>query len=127
MDKNFLIQNIFIGFVVFLVGLTIWGGFSSGKALARSKLIVANAKAISMGLDYFYADYDRFPSLLEYGTQNLMTTYFSKWPPVEFSSKLCGGSYGYESINYNQYILSVCLPKNIDGAAKGINQFTVTK
>lgn len=126
-DRNLLLQNGFVTAVVLLVLLCVWIGFRSGKALSQSKLIMANANTLSVGLNYFHSDYDRFPSLLEYQTPNLMAVYFSKWPPMEFDGKLCDGSFEYESSRYNEYVLSVCLPKAKDGGQKGLNRFTVTK
>ena len=127
MDRDKILQNILIGFVVLLVGLSLWFGVKSGQALAQSKLILINAGAVTAGLDFFYNDYGRFPSLLEYETPDLMSVYFSKWPPIEFSGKLCSRSFSYESSRFNEYSVNMCLPTAKDGFLKGINQFTVTK
>lgn len=127
MDKDVVLQNILIGFVVLLVGLSIWVGLRSGKALAQSNLILANTGALAVGLDFFYNDYDRFPSSLEYETPDLMSVYFSKWPPIEFSGKLCARSVSYESSRFNTYSISFCLPAAKDAFAEGLNEFTVAK
>ncbi len=127
MDKYKILQNSVVVVLALFLLLMIWVGISSGKARAQSKVIVNNAEAIAQGIDYFYSDYDRFPSVLEFQTPELMDSYFEPWPNVEFSGGQCSQSIGYENFRFDEYTLFVCLPAGYKSLPKGVSEFTVSK
>ncbi len=127
MDKYRIIQTIAVIAAVAALGAVLWAGVRSGQARAQSKLIVGNAQAIAQGVNYFYSDYDRYPTVLEFETSQLMGNYLKPWPDIQFSSSRCSESLGYQNLNFKQYILTVCLPAGYGGLPKGLSEFTVAK
>lgn len=96
-------------------------GVASGKAKAQAELVSRNAQAIAAGLEYFYEDFDRLPAPLEFQNQELMGRYFNLFPPKKFLSESCNDNYIYKKNPGNNYQLSFCLPKAVDGYLAGWN------
>ncbi len=110
-----------LGAAVILLLFIFWG-WSSGKYLAQSENVIANATNITGALDYFYQDQDRYPSALEFQDRNIMMNYLNISPPFNFTSKNCEQSYLYKRIKPSEYLLGYCLPKGIGGQSSGWNQ-----
>lgn len=127
MDRDSLVQNSIIVFMVLVTMFSIWLGFRSGQRKAQARLFINNAVATSEGLENFYSDFDRFPTGLEFETKSLMINYFNQWPQIAFTNLECGPNLSYANMGFHKYQLNVCLPSKIDGLPKGLQQFTISK
>ena len=127
MDKYRILQTSLVVALVLSLVLVIWLGLNSGHARAQSKLIVLNTEALAQGIGFFQSDYDRYPTELEFETEELMGSYFEPWPVTQFSSDLCNQSIEYKNFRFDEYSLNVCLPSGYRGLPKGYSEFTVSK
>lgn len=110
---------ILVGLVVFLL----WWALLNGSRAAQSRQVVKDATAIVSGLDYFYKDQNRYPSIGEFNDQNVMRQYLSNFPPQDFNSGVCSGSFDYVNTFRDDYELRFCLPKGVKGYKTGWNSF----
>lgn len=110
-----VIQNLFVGLSVLLLVLFIWLGINSGRARSQSKAIIANSASLTKALNYFYSDYDRYPSSREFNDQQIMQVYLSKYPPISFITGKCQQSYFYDSPSFDIYKFAFCLPQGYAG------------
>jgi len=107
--------------VLFLV---IAKGLSAGQQIAQAQIVTQTAKNLSVGLQYFYSDQNRFPSAVEFADQNTMLNYFSVFPPADFSSANCSQSFIYKRLNDSNFQLDFCLPRAEGGYTAGWNVIT---
>jgi len=111
---------------VILFGI-ILAAFASGRASSEAKLVLKDVEGISIALEYFYSDQDRFPTAFEFGSINIMGLYLEPFPPEEIISKNCPQSLKYTRSSVNSYELYFCLPKKEGSFNEGWNKKSVTK
>jgi hypothetical protein len=105
----------------------VYRGISKGSLAAKSEVVLANARALTVGLDYFYQDQNRYPSQAEFANTNLMLAYITGYPPVTISDGACAGSrlssgnYDYHSLDFRGYQLNFCLPASVEKFPAGLN------
>jgi len=102
----------------------VYRGINNGILAAQSEVVLANARTIVKGLDYFYSDQNRYPSQEEFANTNLMLAYISGYPPVNIGAGACAtgaGNYGYHSLDFKRYELNFCLPASFEKFPAGIN------
>lgn len=99
----------------------IYRGVSSGILSGKSEIVLTNTRTIVKGLDYFYADQNRYPSQEEFGNTNLMLAYLTGYPPIDISGGVCTTSYGYHSLDFKTYELHFCLPVSVEKFPAGLN------
>ena len=110
------IRSLFVAVVLFTT--VVWG-LGSGKTRAQAENVFATQAELVKGLNYFYADQDRFPTVLEFGERPAMLNYFNSFPPLEFAAGGCSESYVYKRDDSQNFSLSFCLPQDVDGLSKG--------
>ena len=102
----------------------IYRGANKGASAAKSEVVLANARAIAAGLDYFYADQNRYPSQEEFADTNLMLAYISGYPPISIGGGACvpnAANYGYHTLDFKGYELNFCLPSSVEQFPEGVN------
>lgn len=105
---------------VFLFVILIWGGIN-GYGQAKADAIVLNSNTLAQGLQYFYTDQNRYPTLQEFADNNLMLNYFNPFPPKQILSTNCKQNFVYKTGSYQSYELAFCLPENHGKFIKGWN------
>lgn len=127
MQLSDLKANLFKTLTVIIVAVIfLWStgaGWSNGKNRAEAEAVVANADALTKGLDFFYNDQDRYPTAVEYGSA-IMSNYFKTFPPHDFVSGQCPESYSYKRNSATEYVLGFCLPAASGGFRQGWNSST---
>ena len=101
--------------------------YGSGKSKAQAETVVTNAQEVVKGLDYFYSDQNRFPSVEEFKDSNLMVSYFSTFPVPFIESSKCQDNFVYKRQDIGKYQLNFCLAARITGFKAGWNEFTSSK
>lgn len=114
-------QNILLGFLVVLLVLLTWWGWSNGVRSAKSKRIVKDAQVMTQAFKEFHNDQNRYPATTEFKDNAVMRTYISNFPPQTFTSELCEKSFDYFNANSQTYELRFCLPKAVNSFKKGLN------
>ena len=112
----------FVFLAVVLLAFFVFRGLGRARETKQSETIVQNALAIAKGLQYFASDYERFPQALEFENPAVMRDYFSAFPPQEFISPYCPGTWSYARPASGSYELSFCLPKEAEGFVQGWNK-----
>ena len=111
---------VLLGAVFIILG--VWGA-ASGKARARSELVVNQAGAIANSLDFFYSDNGRFPTADEFYTSDIMLNYLNRYPQASDAvSETCPQTLAYSRPNLSNYVLNFCLASGSGGYKKGWNQ-----
>lgn len=111
--------------VVLFYGL--YRGYSGGNLDAKSETVISNARAVVEGLNYFYADQNRYPSQEEFADANLMLAYISGYPPASIAGGPCtgepaaSGGFTYRSLDFKTYELDFCLPSKTGNFPAGLN------
>lgn len=116
-------QNILLGFLVVVLVLLAWWGWSNGVRSAKSKRVVKDANAIVAAFKLFHADQNRYPATTEFEENTVMRAYLTNFPPKNFTSKLCSKSFDYFNASSQTYELRFCLPKAVNGFKEGLNTF----
>lgn len=88
---------------------------------AKSKRTLKDAQVIAQGFDEFYKDQNRYPSTVEFEDNNLMRTYITNFPPVEYPTPVCAKTFDYFNPSSNTYELRFCLSKAVGGYNTGWN------
>lgn len=101
----------------------VYRGVSTGTLSAKSQVVLANAKALAAGLNFFYADQNRYPSQEEFADTNLMLAYITGYPPVAINGGSCVSTtnYGYHTLDFKGYELNFCLPASVENFPPGLN------
>lgn len=97
-------------------------GLNIGKEKAQAEIIYNTADNLVSGLQNFYNDQDRFPSVTEFEDVNIMLNYFSQFPPISLISQDCSQSFVYKRLSNSSYTLNYCLPRAFNLSGKGWNQ-----
>ncbi len=105
---------------VLLFGMIFWG-INKGKAQGRAEAAYTTAENVFLGLQNFYSDQDRYPSLSEFSDQAIMLSYLSVFPLPDFPDKTCSQSFVYKRPSADSFQLSFCLPVSFQGFNKGWN------
>ncbi|MEZ4180637.1 MAG: hypothetical protein R3B41_03985 [Candidatus Doudnabacteria bacterium] len=108
--------------IAILAVVAVWGGWAQGRAVAQSKQILRDTKAMQEAFEYFYKDQGRYPSTDEFLDQNIMRTYLTNFPPQEFATKNCAQTYQYLNPFPENYELRFCLPTGSQGFVSGWNR-----
>jgi hypothetical protein len=105
----------------------IYRGVHNGSLNAKSEVVLANARAITAGLDNFYSDQNRYPSQEEFANTNLMLAYISGYPPFPITGGQCSpdvwrsNNFDYHSLDFKGYQLNFCLPASVEKFSAGVN------
>lgn len=126
MRITYWLQLTAVGLVAVILLYVTYSGIRSGNLDAKSEVVLANAKTLAEGINYFYEDQDRFPSDEEFLDFDIMSSYIEGYPPVKIWGGQClskerNDSYSYFSLNEKSYELSFCLPSAIEGYKAGNN------
>ncbi len=127
MRITYWLQLTAVGLVAVILLYVTYSGIRSGSTDAKSEVVLANAKTLAEGINYFYEDQDRFPSDEEFSNADVMSSYIEGYPPINIFSGACIGNeqdnstYSYFSLNEKSYELSFCLPSEIGGYKAGKN------
>lgn len=124
MPHQRLIQNTIVIIVVIVLIFCVRWGFSAGRDIARTKITAANVASIQRGLDFFYSDQSRYPSISEFENLDYMKVYFDNFPPQNFKYELCSPHYAYTTFRQLSYQLDFCLPRSKGNLVKGKNTIT---
>lgn len=116
-----ILKYIGIALLVAAAAFSIWRAVVNGSRAAQSRQVVKDTTAILQGLEYFYQDQNRYPSIDEFSDQTVMRQYVSGYPPQEFTSPICSSSYDYVNTFRSDYELRFCLPKGVKGYQTGWN------
>lgn len=118
------IRAAIVTFVAAVVGLTSFFGFRAGKDLARSDVTLQQIKGVVAGLNYFYADQDRYPTPQEFIAQSALGVYVAEVPVWGVASKLCPVPYVYDTFDQRSFRLTYCLPRGFGGQLPGEHMVT---
>jgi hypothetical protein len=124
MSHQRLIQNSIVVVVLIILTLCVWYGFRAGRDIARTRVTATNVASIQQGLEFFYHDQNRYPSLTEYEDSKLMDIYFNNFPPEHFMYETCTPSYQYSTFRQLSFALDFCLPRSMGALVKGKNTIT---
>ena len=121
--KNNLWQSLTVfGVTVFFI-LSLFSGISSGKNQAAAETILINTQALQNGLQLFYKDQDRYPTELEFTSQQIMGNYFSSFPPQIIAMGSCTENFLYKRASFQNYQLNFCLPTGVSPYSSGWNSY----
>ena len=115
-----------LGVAVVLLYSLIYG-YSAGGLKAQSSFAAAQAPEITKALNYFYNDFDRYPTTDEFFDQKIMATYFTAFPLVQIPGGSCSQTFAYRQLKSNAYQLGVCIAAALSGWQAGWNRFTESK
>lgn len=125
MAQILITKKIWLGLTVIITAVILFfsllWGISAGQQLAQAGLVAANANSIARGLQFFYQDQNRFPTAIEFQNRNIMLGYFNNFPPMEFISSGCPGSFIYKRTSSQKFQLDFCLPKAFQNFSRGWN------
>lgn len=99
--------------------LSIILGAKEGQKVAQSEQIIRTGQNIFAGLNYFYKDQNRYPTVSEFSDKSIMLNYFSAFPPVQFVSGSCTASFVYKRSDSKNFELDFCLPTSLKNYSKG--------
>lgn len=118
-----------VGLVLLVVALILaWMvAIINGQRSAAARQVVKDVNAITSGLEYFYQDQNRYPSVGEFNDQNIMRQYLSNYPPQIFATGICSASLEYSNTFRNDYELRFCLPNSVKGWPAGWNTISAPK
>lgn len=122
--KIIILSSLAVAVVLFT---TVFKGARAGKDAAQSDAIIKTVQNISIALDYFYSDQNRYPSVLEFDEQNIMLSYLNIFPLPNFVSELCPENFIYKRNSASVASLSFCLPRSVKPYAQGWNALTLKK
>jgi hypothetical protein len=125
--NNFNHKYIAVIFVTAIFVLSLIAGYNSGKNKSRSEFVFNLQEQIQIGLNNFYLDQDRFPSLDEFFNQGIMLNYFSSILSQSPKSKNCSENFVYKKLSNSSYQLDFCLDTDLNNYKKGWNQVVVNK
>lgn len=114
-------QNTLLGFLVVVLVLLVWWGWSNGVRSAKSKQIVKDAQSMAAAFKEFHNDQNRYPATTEFQDVKVMGAYLSNFPPQNFTTELCLKSFDYFNATSQTYELRFCLPKAVKGFEEGWN------
>lgn len=114
-------QNLLLGFLILILILLAWWGWSNGVKSAQSKRIIKDAQAITEGFKEFHKDQNRYPATTEFQDNNLMRPYITNFPPQQFPSEVCPQNFDYYNASPEVYELRFCLSKAVSGFNVGWN------
>lgn len=126
LSKNLKTILSSLGLAVVLFA-AIFVSINTGRQNAQAEAVVKTAENLQAGLDFFYQDQNRFPTFNEFTSREVMSNYFSFFPPKDFVSKNCAQNFVYKRIEQKSYQLSFCLPGASDGFKKGWNSINEQK
>ena len=113
-----LLSSLIVAVVLLLV--IVWG-VNTGKKIAQAKILIQTSKSAALALQYFYQDQNRYPTATEFENQNLMLTYFSNFPLLNYPSAACSQSFVYKRPDPVTFSLNFCLPTAEGGYGGGWN------
>ncbi len=122
-----LLENLVLAGAIVMLGIGVLWGISAGSNAAKSIVILKNSQAIANGLKLFLNDQNRYPTALEFTDTNIMLQYFNVFPLPQITGGLCQQTFSYANASQKTYSLNFCLPKAVNGYAKGLNQITNPK
>jgi hypothetical protein len=111
--------------VAALFVVSLFWGVSRGKSNAISEGVYKQVEQLVTGLDYFYQDQNRFPTVEELTAESIALTYFSSIPNDTALSKNCERSFFYTRLSFTGYQLNFCLASDSGEYKKGWNTLTV--
>ena len=114
-------QNLLLGFLVVVLALLVWWGWSNGVRSAQSKQVVKDAQSMVAAFKEFHNDQNRYPANTEFQDVAIMRAYLSNFPPQSFTTNLCMKSFDYFNDTPQTYELRFCLPKAVNGFKEGLN------
>lgn len=120
-----LLHYAIVGIIIAVAFIFLFSAWNKGKTRAQSEAILKNAAAVTQSLTNFYADQNRYPTIVEFASPEAMGIYLNPFPPIQLSSKNCPGSLVYRNPAPKSYNLFVCLPSGSGPYATGWNQFSV--
>jgi|SRR6185503_8487970 len=94
----------------------------SGYRRAQSSILYDNTGQLSLALEYFKQDNNRYPSTNEFTDQNSFGRYLNGFPLKPLTSGICNNSYQYVLINPLMYELDVCLPVSVESLPAGVQK-----
>jgi hypothetical protein len=115
-------QNLLIGFLLLILALGVLWALTTGVRAGKSTIVMKNTAALKTGIDYFFADQNRYPTAIEFADRNIMADYFSGFPPVAILGGSCTRSYNYSSATAKNFELDFCLPRAAAGYPGGWNK-----
>ena len=116
------VQNSAVILVAVILFISLWRGVTAGRLTAKTRAVMDNTAAIVSGLDYFYKDQGRYPSMQEFTDRNIMASYFNGYPFQNIPGGSCTTSYYYHTLTpYQTYELHFCLPQKSGQLAAGVN------
>lgn len=124
MNYQRIVQNTIALVVLFFLVLCIWYGYKAGFAIAQTRFISLNTRALQKGLDYFYQDQNRYPTEAEFKNTELMKRYFVNFPVPNETIASCGPSITYASYRQLSFTLDFCIPRSTGNFIKGKNSVT---
>ncbi len=114
-------QNLLLIFLVIVLLLLGWWGYSNGVRAAQSKRVVKDAKTMQTAFAEFHKDQNRYPATTEFDNNTVMRQYISNFPPQTFASGTCPKTFDYFNANSQTYELRFCLSKAVSGFRTGWN------
>ena len=102
-------------------------GLQRGVEAAKAAMVYHTASVLRQGLDYFFSDQDRFPSVVEFNHPNILLTYFTHLPDNVSQAAICPKNFVYKRLTANSYELDFCLAQNVGNLGKGWNKVVVSK
>ncbi len=115
-----------LGVAVVLL-LSVIFGYRAGNTAAQASFAVTQSAEITKALNYFYNDFDRYPTAEEFFDQKIMATYFSSFPLVQITSSACTQTFAYRLLESDSYQLGICLPVAVPGWQIGWNRISEKK
>lgn len=110
------ISSLTVAVVLFLAIIL---GINNGIKQAQSEVVLKTQSELLSGLQFFYNDQNRYPTVLEYEDKSVMLNYFTNFPPIDFISKTCASSFVYKRDDSQNFVLNFCLPDDSGSYTKG--------
>ena len=113
-----ILSSLIVAVILFFA---ITKGINTGQQVAQAESVVTTAQNLASGLQNFYSDQNRFPTVLEFSDKNVMLNYFSSFPPTDFVSSVCSQSFVYKRTAPDSFQLNFCLPVQSGQSVQGWN------
>lgn len=117
---------IIAGALALVFFILILFGLGNGQKKAQADLVINQVNQLTKALDFFYGDYNRFPTADEFSGQTAMAAYLSRYPQSgDVSAANCPAqAITYSRPTLNNYQLGFCLAAAESGYLKGWNQIS---
>jgi hypothetical protein len=120
--RNKIVQYGLAGLALLIALLSVRGAWHNGQARAKSMVTLADAAQVNTALGYFFSDQGRYPSTLEFSSQDSFGVYLNPFPPRQLTASECPSTLQYRNPNSSQYALYACLAKSANGRPAGWSQ-----